>query len=120
VERDVLGRIRDPKVAKRLSLLDPQKSFVIAESVTIVAFFSDRLFGKEFDHWQHGELADMSEAFQATFQQASELSRDWAKQVEERKRAEQASERKSTSPSAPERKGQWLRTFLLRRRFPSS
>ena len=118
VERDVLGRIRDPKVAKRLSLHDPQKSFVIAESVTIVAFSSDRLFGKELDHWQKGELADMSEEFQETFQKAIETSRDWAKQVEERKRAEQAGGQGSASLSTPERKGQWIKRILSRGKPP--
>lgn len=86
---DVSGNI-DPefseKMKKSLSIpRQPRKSFVIAQSVTIVAFFSDRLFGPPFDQWQKGELADFSEDFQQVFLRAIESSIRFAKSVKSKK-----------------------------------
>jgi hypothetical protein len=90
VPRDASGEV-DPEFVKMalnsLSLTQQQKSFVIAQSVKVTAFFSDRHFDDSFNTWPKGDISDLSEEFQKVFLGAIESSIRFAKSVEDEKRA---------------------------------
>jgi hypothetical protein len=93
VPRDASGEV-DPEFVqmalKSWSLTQPQKSFVIAQSVKVTAFFSDRHFDDSFNTWQKGDISDLSAKFQKVFLGAIEASIRFAKSVEDKKRANQS------------------------------
>jgi hypothetical protein len=70
------------------SLRQQQKSFVIAQSVKVTVFFSDRHFDDSFNAWQKGDVSDLSETFQKVFLDAIESSIRFAKSVEDKKRVD--------------------------------
>lgn len=90
VPRDASGKV-DPEFVKMalnsLSLTQQQKTFVIAQSVKVMAFFSDRHFDDSFNTWQKGDISDSSAKFQKAFQGAIKASIRFAKSVEDKKRA---------------------------------
>lgn len=68
------------------SLMQQKKSFVIAQSVNVVAYFSDRSFDDRFNLWQKCDISDLSEGFQNILLRAIESDISFAKRVEEKKR----------------------------------